>query len=109
MLNLTKQERQVVLFLISAALVGIGLNFWLKTNLEIKVIGYLTQDIGKINLNAATKDTLMDIKGIGDKLAQRIIMYREQNGDFKDIEELKNIKGIGVSKYEAIKENFFVE
>ncbi|RLB79648.1 MAG: competence protein ComEA, partial [Deltaproteobacteria bacterium] len=72
-------------------------------------IGYVSQGVGKINLNQAAKENLMDVWGIGEKLSQRIIDYRRENGKFKDIAELKNIKGIGKSKYEAIKDYFTVE
>ena len=108
-MNLTRQERQVILFLIFVALLGLGINLLSKHCSEIRVIGYVNQDIGKINLNQASKTILIDVPGIGKILAQRIIEYREQNGKFKYIAELKDIKGIGKSKYEAIKEYFTVE
>lgn len=106
MLNLTHQERWVILFLITVALVGLGINFLVKKNSQVIVISYLNQDIGKIDINEADIDTLKGIKGVGEKLAKEIISYRNQRGGFKDIEELKNIKGIGKSKYEAIKDYF---
>jgi comEA protein len=108
-MNLTRQERLVVLFLVCVALVGLGIDFFSKHFSQIRVIGYVSQDNGKINLNQAAKENLMDVRGIGEKLSQRIIDYRRENGKFKDIAELKNIKGIGKSKYEAIKDYFTVE
>ncbi|WP_372882035.1 ComEA family DNA-binding protein [Psychromonas sp.] len=51
----------------------------------------------KINLNTATAQQLAVIKGIGEKKAQAIIDYRETNGDFADLSELVNVKGIGES------------
>ena len=109
MLNLTRQERQVILFLILIALFGLGINFLTKHYSHIRVIGYINQDVGKINLNQATPEVLIDVPGIGSKLAQRIIDYRKQNGEFRDITELEVIKGIGKSKYEAIKDYFIIE
>ena len=106
LLNLTRQERQVILFLIIVALLGLGINFLTKHFSQIRVIGYVSQDIGKINLNQANLETLIDIPGIGKILAQRIIDYRQKNGRFKDVTELENIKGIGKSKYQAIKDYF---
>ena len=48
-----------------------------------------------LNLNAATKADLEKLPGIGPSMAQRILDYREKNGNFKKIEELMNVQGIG--------------
>ena len=45
----------------------------------------------------------MKIKGIGETRAKAIIEYREKNGNFNSVEEIKNVKGIGNSIYEKIK------
>ena len=59
---------------------------------------------GKININKATKEELDTLPGIGESTAQKIIQYREEHGSFKNIEELKEVKGIGDAKYEEIKD-----
>lgn len=56
----------------------------------------------KININKATSEDLQTISGIGPSLASKIIAYREENGKFNSIEELKNVSGIGDKKYESI-------
>lgn len=56
-----------------------------------------------VNLNTATLDELNSLPGIGPTLAQRIIDYRTQNGNFSTIEDLMNVSGIGVSTFEEIK------
>lgn len=58
---------------------------------------------GKVNINIATKEELMKIDGIGEKMAERIIRYREENGNFFHVEELKFVYGIGDAKFELIK------
>ncbi len=64
---------------------------------------------GKIPINSATKDQLMSVPGIGEVFAQRIIDYRTANNGFVDIAELKNIKGIGDTRYEKWKDYFVVD
>ncbi len=109
MLNLTRQEQQVILFLISVALLGMGINFSVKKFLQVKIIVSISPDMGRIDLNKADKERLMDIPGIGEKLAARIIEYRKQKAGFQDREELKGIKGISDYKYEKLKEFLFVQ
>ena len=58
----------------------------------------------KININTATKGELDTLPGVGESTANKIIRYREENGKFKTIEEIKEVSGIGDSKYEQIKD-----
>lgn len=58
----------------------------------------------KININTATLSTLITLPKIGNVKAKAIIDYRTLNGNFKDITEIKNVKGIGDSLFETIKE-----
>lgn len=57
-----------------------------------------------VNINTANAEQLETLKGIGPALAQRIIEYREQNGAFKSIDEIKNVRGIGDKKFAAFKD-----
>lgn len=57
-----------------------------------------------ININTASKEGLMTLPSIGESIAQNIIEYRQENGDFKSIEEIKNVKRIGDKTYEKIKD-----
>lgn len=58
----------------------------------------------KININKATQTELETLPGVGPSLALKIIKYREQNGKFSNIEQLKNVSGVGESKYEELKD-----
>ncbi len=63
----------------------------------------------KVNINIAKQTELETLPGIGPSLALRMIKYREENGKFKSIEEIKNVKGMGESKFIEIKELIKVE
>lgn len=68
----------------------------------------VTEDSTKININTATKEELMTLSGIGESKAKDIIAYREKNGNFKTIDEIKNVSGIGENVFAQIKENITV-
>lgn len=63
---------------------------------------------GKVNINSANKDQLQTIPGIGPSKADAIIEYREQKGEFKKIEEIKNVTGIGEKTYEKLKDSISI-
>ncbi len=58
---------------------------------------------GLISINDASLEDLMTLDGIGNSKALAIINYRNENGPFKSIEEIKNVSGIGDALYEKIK------
>lgn len=59
---------------------------------------------GKISINKATSEQLQTLSGIGEAKAKAIIEYRNTNGPFKAIEEIKNISGIGDAIFNKIKD-----
>ena len=64
---------------------------------------------GKLNINTATAQQLSDgLDGIGDVISKRIVAYREENGNFKSIEGIKNVKGIGDKTFAKLKDNITV-
>lgn len=64
----------------------------------------LQDESGKININTADMTRLQDIPGVGPVTAEKIISYRENNGYFRSIDEIKNVSGIGDKTYEKIKD-----
>lgn len=63
-----------------------------------------TTNTNIVNINKATENELSTLPGIGNSLATRIVEYRKQNGNFKTIEDIKNVSGIGESKFANIKD-----
>ena len=49
----------------------------------------------KVNINSASAKELMALKGIGEKVARRIVEFREANGPFKSVDDLKRVDGVG--------------
>ncbi len=62
----------------------------------------------KININTADTQGLESLPGIGPSLAQAIINYRNENGSFQNISDIKNVKGIGDARFETIKDKITV-
>ena len=128
-LALTKTERKVILFLTVALLCGAGIRLFQEVFPSTKQFDYHASDSTfaalstitddstafasinsgseegseKININTATKEQLMDLPGIGEVTAERIIRYRRESGKFATIEDLRVIKGISTNKLERLK------
>ena len=56
-----------------------------------------------VNLNTATAEQLATIPGVGPKMAERIIDYRQKNGGFKKVEDLMNVSGVGEKSFLRMK------
>ncbi|WEV39371.1 helix-hairpin-helix domain-containing protein [Lactobacillus sp. ESL0680] len=65
-------------------------------------------DHSKVNLNTADAQGLQKLNGIGEKKAEQIIAYRQKNGSFKKIEDLKQVSGIGDKTFAALKDQLAV-
>jgi len=63
----------------------------------------------QININTADDNTLQSLPGIGPVLSQKIIDYRNQNGLFEVIDDIKDVSGIGEKKFEGIKDLICVQ
>lgn len=62
-----------------------------------------------VNINEATQTQLEELPGIGPSTALKIMEYRKENGDFKQIEDIKNVNGIGEAKFDKIKDYISVK
>ena len=75
-----------------------------NSNLKTTENNKVSNKSQKININTASQTELETLPGIGPSTALKVIEYRKENGRFKNIEDIKNIKGIGESKFNNIKE-----
>ena len=112
MLNLTRQEKQVLLFVGAVVLAGIAIQYFQKINPRFKVILPQSPPLiidKKVNPNKASPEELIRLPGIGPALAENIIEYRNSHGGFKSLEELEKVKGLGPKKLERLKDYLSLE
>ena len=124
-LRRTEKVAIAVTVLIFAILVGYGVGsstleegaFYVRTAKEapteaIMLGGDVTEEsavpslslpaAGKININTASEQELMELPGIGEVLAARIVTFREENGEFDSVDCIMDVSGIGEKLYEKI-------
>lgn len=75
-----------------------------NSNLEFHENNNVSNKTQKVNINTASQTELEILPGIGPSTALKIIQYRKENGKFKNIEDIKNVNGIGENKYNNIKQ-----
>jgi competence ComEA-like helix-hairpin-helix protein len=125
---LTNTERKVVLFLVVTLLAGAGIRLYQATFPSAPQFDYRASDStfaalnaapedssygainegidtasGKLNINTATKQQLLDLPGVGEVTAKRILTYRAEIGKFSTVDELRAIKGMSKKKIENLK------
>jgi competence protein ComEA len=77
--------------------------FCVSTLVLVLLVGSFPAFAGpKVNINTATVEQLVEVKGIGEVLAQRIVEYRRAHGVFKSLNELDNVKGVGGKTLEKL-------
>lgn len=102
MLNLTKDERLVLLSFAFIFLIGVLLHFLLNSNSRLeRLMNVMENDqlYNPIDVNKATPEQLAKIPYVGPVAARKIIDYRNQNGPLAEIGQLKSIPGIGNARY----------
>ena len=63
---------------------------------------------GKVNINTASAQQLAELPGVGDKLAARIVEYRQKAGGFKTPQELMNVQGVGEKNFARLQAHLTV-
>jgi competence ComEA-like helix-hairpin-helix protein len=123
MFDLTKKERIIVAVLALGLVLAWGVKAYRRSRLppELKIRYFRIEDVNtaaadaalavseKININTASLEDLMSLRGVGRTLAGRIIDHRTQKGPFKSVEELKEVKGIGEKLFSGIKDRLSAE
>lgn len=107
-INVTKKVKVIVFSVIAVIALSLGLYLECCDKKEFVISSVPNQidksdienkshydDEGRLDINLATIEELMELKGIGEVLAPRIVNYREENGQFMAVEELTLVPGIG--------------
>ncbi len=108
MLPLTPQERTAAIFLMCVWLVGLGLNAYARSHVD-RAVEEISRCQARMDLNTAGCDDLVRTRAVTKRMAERIIAYRNEQGAFRDIEEIKGVKGISKYRYERLRDLCFVE
>ncbi len=88
---------------------GLSIGFPVKVFAQPKADSSLQSPlIQPVNVNKATAEELVAVRGIGPVMAQRILEYRDKNGAFKSIDDLAQVRGMGGSKLQRIKDQVTV-
>ncbi|MDD5565746.1 MAG: helix-hairpin-helix domain-containing protein [Candidatus Omnitrophica bacterium] len=105
----TRQERNAIVFAAALALLGAGLDCLYKKIPAARGIRLASERQMKTNINEADMRALMDVPGIGNVTARRILEYRQRIGRIQDLEELRSLKGITPKRFERLQEQLAVE
>ena len=105
-----KKGRIMMLMLLTLA-VGIVTGIFIGRNMPQETVLLIENtnihsdlpDVTKMDINTASAAQLSNLPGIGVTLASRIVEYRAQNGNFLSVEDLMQVDGIGLKKYDQIK------
>lgn len=89
--------------------IGEEIEYNLGQNTENNESGDSVEKSKLVNINLATIQELDTLPGVGEATANKIVNYREENGRFKSIDEIKNVNGIGEKKYEELKTMISIE
>lgn len=93
--------------LLHARAVGAAGSYVVTTERNAAASGLLPEEekpAEPVNLNTAGRAELATLPGIGEKLAERIVRYREEHGGFETVEELLDVSGIGEGKLAALRD-----
>ncbi len=93
----------IALIVLISILIAINIVQYLKWQKNKKTFELIIEEsINQISINTADVNDFESLPGVGPALAKRIIEYREKNGGFKTISDLKKVKGIGDNLFKRI-------
>ena len=109
-----KNEKVIILLALAFALILVLYNVYDFSDKSSERNAYSSSqaenfEVELININEAGIEQLCALPGIGEKTAKEIILYREENDKFENIEDIKEVKGIGKQDFENLRPLITVE
>lgn len=123
MLRIRVNKRTKRVFFVIAVIVFMALGYFIEKHkgdsflvepiTEEESLAYQSEEKhiidGKLNINAADAEEFKVIDGIGDVIAERIVKYREENGPFTSVDDIKSVKGISTKMLDAMRDKICVD
>lgn len=112
MFDLKRAEKSILVFLLAALIIGLCAAAYQKSRRapDIHIGKFSHQSDGaftrhKVDINNSDAKELESLRGVGSVMAGRIVEYRQSHGAFASTEEIKNVKGIGNTLFDKIKDD----
>ncbi len=107
MIAWTKPEQQAFLLVVAVVLAGIGVQWWLRAVPSGRQRMIPLHEV-TIDLNRVSEEELAHTRGISPGLARAIVAYRDEQGGFRCVEELRQVKGVGEKRLRRLQPLFRV-
>ena len=108
MLDFTKQEKKVLIFLAAVAILSMGVNYLEKINPQTSRL-LSCRELFRVNINNATYEELVYTAKVSPYLARNILFRRQEIGAYRNWDELGSVRGIGETRLKKLKEALEIE
>lgn len=109
MFALNRDEKKAVFVLLVLACIGLCTRFAAKMNQEVRSYVSIERSIAQFDANKVTCEDLLRTRVLSRKVAESFIAFRNERGSFRDLEDVKNVPGIGDQRFEKLKNILYVD
>ena len=109
MFALNREEKKAALVILVFACIGLCVRFAAKTNHSVSRHIALEEKITQFDANQITLHELLRFRVFPRKVAESYISFRNEQGPFRDIEDVKRVPGIGPQRFEKLKNILYVD
>ena len=109
MFTLNREERKACVTLIVFAFVGVIVRFGVQTSKRVEQVVTVPRSIVQFDANLVTFEELMRSRVVSRRVAERLIQFRNQNGPFREFDDLSSIPGVGPQRLQKLKTILYVD